>query len=115
MEELRYGPFVNEKFLFDPALLQKIATEREAITDKRLSAAALSSIASNVYRSQSAVAAKVLKRRPMAATAIPSVEASSNKAKTASGKGGAARAAGPLRGAGLRNSEQVTITARREG
>ena len=25
-EELRYGPFVNEKFLFDPALLQKIAT-----------------------------------------------------------------------------------------
>ena len=41
LEKLRYAPFVNERLLFDPTLLQKIATEREAITDKRLSAAAL--------------------------------------------------------------------------
>ena len=82
MEELRYGPFVNEKFQFDPDLLQKSAKEREAITDKRLSAAALSSIASNVNRSQPVVVIKALKRRPMAATATPPVEASSKKAKT---------------------------------
>ena len=82
LEELRYGPFVNEKFLFDPTLLQKIATEREAITDKRQSAAALSSIASNVYRNQPAIVAKASKRRSVAATTSTPVEASSKKAKT---------------------------------
>ena len=82
MEKLRYAPFVNERFLFDPTLLQEIATEREAITDKRLSAAALSSIASNVYRNQPAVVAKASKRRSVAATTSTPVEASGKKAKT---------------------------------
>ena len=82
LEKLRYAPFVNERFLFDPTLLQEIATEREAITDKRLSAAALSSIASNVYRNQPAVVAKASKRRSVAATTSTPVEASGKKAKT---------------------------------
>ena len=82
LEKLRYAPFVNERFLFDPTLLQEIATEREAITDKRLSAAALSSIASNVYRNQPAVVAKASKRRSVVATTSTPVEASGKKAKT---------------------------------
>ena len=82
LEALRYGPFVYEKFMFNPNLLKKIAKEREAITDKRLSAAALSFIASSVHRSEPTVAAKPSKRTPMATAATPAAEASSKKAKT---------------------------------
>ena len=64
-------------------------------------------LTSNVYRSQPAVAAKALKRRSMAATETPSVEASSKKAKTERvTKAVQPSQSVPFRGTGLRNSNR---------